>query len=533
MKIKSLFLGSIAAAGLSTGAYAADLSVLTSLDTCDTLGISGLKISSETNCLTISGEIEYEFSWGDYNGTAMSIGTAAGATTVSNNDQYTNTFGSLAVTPTGVGTSVAVGAAAGAGTIEIDAAGAFTDNDGDGIRDANEGGFNDLDNDGVQDAGEATLAWLGITEAAGTTDATDTYDWDSKVDAFIKFVATSDSDFGDAKAVLKIGYDDDLDVNNERTTAQTSNVLTIDEAYVSVGDSTIIMAGKKGSVFNKDHDESYGWLGLFNEKKVDNGVDTPVTRALDDGGHVIQVTSDLGNGVTISGGLEELNQLGAGPNVLAGNPVIGAPGYSTAPSGVFVGVLEYAGDTFSGHVSVIGGGFLDGTVENWAVHAGLEATVDMFKFTGAVAADNANYINVLAAVAATFDMFTLTGAVEYVDPNTTAAGGEDLGFAATAEAAVTDTVSVNAGFRYYDSNTAAAATETWQAALQLVAEVTENVTLTGEVGAYVTSMPVADVTYGSVEVAWDPSDEFSTSVKGEMNSAGAYKVTYKAKKTFE
>ena len=66
MKLKSLILGSIAAAGLSTAGFAADLGVLTSLDVCDELGLSGLTISSDTNCLQISGEVKYEFNFGNY-----------------------------------------------------------------------------------------------------------------------------------------------------------------------------------------------------------------------------------------------------------------------------------------------------------------------------------------------------------------------------------------------------------------------------------------------------------------------------------
>src|SRR5690606_40077511 len=71
MKIRSLLLGSVAAAGLSTGAFAADLGVLTSLDVCDALGLSGLTISSDTNCLQITGEVKYEFNWGDYADTGL------------------------------------------------------------------------------------------------------------------------------------------------------------------------------------------------------------------------------------------------------------------------------------------------------------------------------------------------------------------------------------------------------------------------------------------------------------------------------
>src|SRR5215217_7932783 len=78
MKLKSLILGSVAAAGLSTAGFAADLGVLTSLDVCDELGLSGLTISSDTNCLQISGEVAYTFSWGNYDGKEIIAATQFG-----------------------------------------------------------------------------------------------------------------------------------------------------------------------------------------------------------------------------------------------------------------------------------------------------------------------------------------------------------------------------------------------------------------------------------------------------------------------
>ncbi|HLV82570.1 MAG TPA: hypothetical protein VKY62_02210, partial [Devosia sp.] len=66
MKLKSLILGSVAAVGLSTAGFAADLGVLTSLDVCDDLGLSGLTISSDTNCLQISGSVAYTFEAGKF-----------------------------------------------------------------------------------------------------------------------------------------------------------------------------------------------------------------------------------------------------------------------------------------------------------------------------------------------------------------------------------------------------------------------------------------------------------------------------------
>lgn len=66
MKIKTLILSTVAAAGLSTGAMAADLgTVITSLDICDAQGASGLTISGTNNCLVISGSVSYSLTYGE------------------------------------------------------------------------------------------------------------------------------------------------------------------------------------------------------------------------------------------------------------------------------------------------------------------------------------------------------------------------------------------------------------------------------------------------------------------------------------
>lgn len=72
MKLHAIFL---ATALVASPTYAADLGVLTSLDVCDALGLSGLTISSDTNCLQISGNVYYEFYWGKYNGSRDLIGS--------------------------------------------------------------------------------------------------------------------------------------------------------------------------------------------------------------------------------------------------------------------------------------------------------------------------------------------------------------------------------------------------------------------------------------------------------------------------
>src|SRR5690606_35617369 len=92
-------------------------------------------------------------------------------------------------------------------------------------------------------------------------------DWSSKVESWLKFVGTADSDFGPASATIKLKNVDEFASNGAaaavRTGDDTGGDIIIDEAYVSIGDTTVIMAGKKGSILNKGDDEPFNWLGLF------------------------------------------------------------------------------------------------------------------------------------------------------------------------------------------------------------------------------------------------------------------------------
>lgn len=449
MKIRSLLLGSVAAAGLSTGgAFAADLGVLTSLDLCDELGLSGLTISSESNCLQITGEVKYKFTWGDYDEEDLVVDTPADG---------------------GVGF--------------------FGGNDG---------------------------ALLG-------TD--DNNDWQSRFDAWIKFVATANSDFGPAKAVLKLKEVNNRKVTNEGVAAigssDTAGVV-LDEAYVSIGDSTVIMAGKKGSIMNKGDDEPLTWLNLFNAEDVDNGVSWgpfASDRGLPDGGHVIQVTSDLGNGFTVSAGLEKLDG-----NNLFGN------------AGTAVGVLAYAGEGISAHITAAAAGVLDGEVESWGVHSGFAGTFDNFKvvLAGAYGHNddlNYDYWNVLASASATFDMFTIAGAVEAIDDGT----DTDFGAAGSISVAATEGVTINVGGRWYQANISGQG-DSYQVAAGVTAAVTESITVTGEVG-YVNG-DFDELFYGSAKLAWAPGGGYTSSIKGTVTSGTddqdlGYKIESEFKKTFE
>lgn len=409
MKIRNLLLGSIAAAGLSaSGAYAADLGVLTSLDVCDSLGLSGLTISSDTNCLQITGEVVYSFSWGDYNDST-------------------------------------------------DPSADLTDGNG-----------------GTGDKG--SVAW----------DAGDGVEnWDSLVEGYLKFVATADSDFGPAKAVIKLAFEDEDD---------DQNAVWVDEAYVQIGDSTVIMAGLKGSIFNDSDDEPLNWLGLFGSEIADTGVSDSLYIAT--GGHVIQVTADLGNGLSLSGGLED-------------------------DQGTAVGVIAYKGDGLSAHASFKAGEILDGNIDDWAVHAGFAGTFDNFKVVAAGAFDSNDYWNVLASASATFDMFEVAVSGE-------ATSEDEWGVGASIGATVSEGVKLNLGGRMLEENDG---DQIYQVAAQVAAEVTESITLTGTVG-YVDEEG-DDLFYGSGKLAWAPGGDFTTSITATVNTNDAYKIETEFKKTFQ
>ena len=59
-----------------------------------------------------------------------------------------------------------------------------------------------------------------------------------------------------------------------------------------------------------------------------------------------------------------------------------------AKAGTAIGVLAYAGETVTAHVTVAAGGMLDGTVDAWGVHAGITGTFNILKVRGAIAADS-------------------------------------------------------------------------------------------------------------------------------------------------
>jgi hypothetical protein len=516
MKLKSLILGTVAAAGLSTGAFAADLGVLTSLDVCDALGISGLTISSDTNCLQLSGGVSYEFNWGDYRRSAD--------------------FDTLP------------------GNVWADA------------------------DDGTNDFAVEGFAINGLTGDE------EHIDYESKVTAWLKAVGTADSDFGPAKAVIGLQQVSRYRTTNAGWTQTDDNAAVagyfgqglnndstqgfeLSEAYVAIGDTTVIMAGlrvdgKDGSIGNFDDDTPFNYLGTFGSSITDGGLlfkdGAPIF-----GGASIQVVSDLGNGLSVGVGLENIDNTD-GNTKDAGtfdiHPAIMRSDYA----GTLLGVVSYAGEGITAHLTGGAIGVLDGNVDSWFAHAGATGTFDNFSLRagGAYLRDDTlgldgNFFQGILSGKATFDMFTIALSGEYKSSEAAIANvqnGVDVnnadgwGFGGSISATVTDGITLNLGGRYFNTNpTVGADFDQWQVEAGIVAAVTETITASAAVGVYGGDVVEAELGagglpplsgddqayYGSVGLDWAPGGGFKSGIKGAATSEGAYKLTFKASKTFE
>ncbi len=437
MKLKSLILGSVAAAGLSTAGFAADLGVLTSLDVCDSLGISGLTISSSTNCLAITGKVAYDFTWGDY---------------------------------------------------------------------------------------EPVIG------------ATDSLDWESEVEAWVQFVGTASSDFGPASATIRIGGTTTTTVVDETVTAGPASIdPTISRAFVSIGDTTVITAGLVGDELegNGDFGEIFGWSDLYDDN--DGFFSSSNVKGITTGGHAIQVTSTLADGVKAGVGIENLGGE-IGVDTVAGPPVV----VGSAGAGTLVGFVSYAGSGIAASVYAAAGGILEGEVDAWLVNADLAANFDNFNvyLAGHYTADdqNASFYSLLAAASATFDMFTLAG-------NVGVNGGEDftgtalangLTFGGSIGAKVTDTVAINLAGIWIDNDTSTSNDEDYILAVQLVADLSDAITLTTEVGFESdTASPATTNFYADAELEWTPGGNFESYVGARFEQTGAYSVRVGASKEFK
>jgi hypothetical protein len=445
MKIRSLLLGTAAAAGLSTGAFATDLGVETGLDVCNELGLTGLTISSDDNCLQISGSVKFEFIFGDYSDYSL----------LSNFDVV-----------------------------------------------------NDYPNYNVP-VGDGT------------------WDHESSYDAWLKFVATANSSFGPASAVIKLDLDGLLAGPATGTGGGWAGDNPISQLYVTIGEGTVITAGKADSLFKNGNDEPLNFLGLFNSGAVDAGVIDLDDSNVSAGGSVLQVATSMDN-IWLGAGLEDISG-----------------------SGTLVGTVAYNTDEIKAHASLavsdvlVNAGFTD-----WAFHAGFEGTFDTVKIVAAYGANSTHVTgptpttnNQNALVSASVDAggFTIAASGEWTSWDFGGTVTNEYGYGASIATEVSDGITAKLGYRHFENDDNAPADTLDQIAGQLVAAVSDEVTLTGEIGGIMNGANSANgpqtIYYASGKVEWNPGGNFKASAKAEVNGGAAgtlpgFKITTDVEKSF-
>lgn len=415
--------GAIAAAivGGTGTANAGDLGVLTSFDICSAVGSTGLTLSSESKCLTISGEVEYTFVRGDY-------------------DTDREVVDDLAY------------------------AGSYDVSIGDGLRD-----------------------WESTTEFSLTTEA------------------RSQSDFGRVRGVITLEGTDETVVEDLKVDDTTSEVV-LDEAYIAIGDKTVLMVGLKDSIVEDGGDTSFTFQEMFNEDEASGvGFNSDATNTdIDDGGHAIQIVSDLENGFIVGAALEDIDD-----------------------RGTLVGIVQYGSDIIDAHVTVLADEVLMGSVKDWAVHSAATADFDDFRVRAAVAFNNDGWWNVLGTADAEFDMFTLAVGAE-------ATSEDELGLAGSISAEVTKEVTLNLGSRAFREADADLTVDT---VFEAEYEFSEAITLIAGGGYIYESDSPAGITYGRASLEWNSDDlfeaELSARVHSRPGSPLGHEITIGASRAFE
>jgi Porin subfamily len=340
--------------------------------------------------------------------------------------------------------------------------------------------------------GGAPFDTIGIDTPTGSLGSESSIDW------WLQFVATADSDFGAAKAWLKL-----VDNGAIITTGGTIDGVRIEEAAVSIGSEAMaLIFGKTGTIYNDDNDEPLNFLGLMNAEMVDEGVGVSVSAAT--GGQVIQAIVSVGDGITAMVALEDLQS-----------------GTTGSAGGTLVGTIEVDQDWGQASASLAYDDIF-GPLALWNLHAGITVEMEMATIVAAFAADSTGYWNGLVSGSADLDIFTLAGSAELNSDSSYGLGG-------SVSAEVADGITLYLGARFWDTPADNGAT---QIAGKVMFDVTEAITATAEAGIYSGGHLGGNVFYAAGNLEWNPGGDFTASISGEANSLGAYKVTTAASKSF-
>lgn len=319
------------------------------------------------------------------------------------------------------------------------------------------------------------------------------YDNGAGVEWQLLFDATTQTDAGAAKAVLRLN---DVPGSN-------GGDVRIERAYVSFGDTTVLTAGRIGSLFDTTIlEEQYGsrhedFIDFWNFDNNDISKGSLVNEVAT-GGMGIQVESLIADGFSVLVALEDLEDDGT-----AGLAVAYDAGGISAEAGILVGDLydNVAGDPI-----------------NYYLRA--SADFDAFTVRGGFVADDTGFWVASLGADATFDMFSIKADTAFDEDGTWFIGGEGS-FAAT------DTIAVLVGATYTDFNPG----ELWSVYGGVEADVTETISARAQIG-YIDDNAGADFIYGELGAFYTPGGNFETGLELTATDNGDYQVTFSASKSF-
>jgi len=378
-------------------------------------------------------------------------------------------------------------------------------------------------------------------------------DWRSRLETILQFEATTQTDEGAARAVIRLRERQRSEGGDQGT--ENGHGLRAEQAYVSFGDTTVLSAGMKPSIARTGHGSPYNFLGLVNANEADSagGADWRFGDHVRTGGTGFSVVSEFGDGFRAGVGLENINRwrsdAGSMENYLG----------TDDRAGTVVGFVEATGAWGGAHLTLMVDDALNGFEDSvFAFHTGATANLDQFAVTAALAGNSNEFFSGVLSGKGTFDLFTLAVSGEFASVgagNSSNNTGEDLvglGFGASVGFQVTDMIALNLGGRYWDAdsgNKVADNTEIWDVALQVAASVSDSLTATGTIGyegagsnagninvavydLATAGIPDDGAFFGEVGLAYAPGGGFETGGKLRVNSYGAYRVDLNASKSF-
>lgn len=320
----------------------------------------------------------------------------------------------------------------------------------------------------------------------------------------LRLVAVQESDIGPAFAVATLMNRGWWSLDG---TATVPDEMQFQEAYVAIGDTTRLTAGKVTSVLDMDDDEPLDWLGERYGEEVDwafpvwiRSYQYPMTSA------AIQLTTILVDGVTGALALEEIDdQRPYGPH-----------------GGRLVASLAYENDSTSAHISWAGFGVLTGQLDGWGTHFGIASDQGNVQATIAGSVDSSNHWEALASGALDIGALEVAASV----------GAEaDNGYSASMSVAFdpAEQLTLRLGGRafVYPSEVE------WSRhlAAEAIFRASDTLAASAELGFVDDSwMPLA---YGAVGLDWHPGGGIKAKAKATFTSDSAYKVESELIRSFD